>query len=348
MPVKDNLLLILTKIHWVIRNQGLIELARRSCRYLKKHHLKGLLFYYIGRNFNYKMWLNRETKKVKVLLTHHQEKLAELSYNPLISIIIPTKDKAILLQKCINSIREKSSYKNYELVIIDNGSKDKAALEYFTQIIQIPNCKVIPFNKRFNYAEINNFAVGQAKGDYIVFLNNDIEVISSNWLEEMLGYAQQSRVGAVGTKLLFPNKTVQHGGVILGLHKVVGHAFYGLPAGDPGYMDLATVTRNCSAVTAACMMLRRSVFEEADGFDEKLDVAYNDVDFCLRIIQKGYYIVWTPHAVLYHHESATRGQYWPERNIKYFCEKWKDILEHGDPFYNINLALDRSDFMLKV
>lgn len=141
MPVKDNLLLILTKIHWVIRDQGLIELARRSCRYLKKHRLKGLLFYYTGRNFNYKMWLNREAKKVKVLLTHHQEKLAELSYNPLISIIIPTKDKAILLQKCINSIREKSSYKNYELVIIDNGSKDKAALEYFTQIIQYPTVR---------------------------------------------------------------------------------------------------------------------------------------------------------------------------------------------------------------
>jgi GT2 family glycosyltransferase len=163
-----------------------------------------------------------------------------------------------------------------------------------------------------------------------------------------LFFVHDFHVGAVGVKLLFPNNTIQHAGVIIGMRGVASHAFYGLPASDPGYMGLATVTRNCAAVTAACLMLRRSVFEEVGGFDEELDVAYNDVDLCLRIIQRGYYIVWTPHAVLYHHESASRGQYQPECNIRYFCEKWRSFLEKGDPFYNPNLALDRADFMVKI
>ncbi|WP_206744213.1 glycosyltransferase family 2 protein [Caldanaerovirga acetigignens] len=267
---------------------------------------------------------------------------------PRISIIIPTKDKAHLLQRCVATIQERSSYKNYELIIVDNHSKDQATMDYLTFIQQRGICKVISFSEPFNYAKINNFAVQQAEGEYLVFLNNDTEVISPDWLEELLSYAQQKRIGAVGAKLLFPNNTIQHAGVIIGLGGVAGHAFYSLPASDPGYMGLADVTRNCAAVTGACMMLRRIVFEEVGGFDEELDVAYNDVDLCLRIIQHGCYIVWTPHAVLYHHESASRGYYQPERNIRYFCEKWRDFLDRGDPFYNPNLALDRTDFMVKV
>ena len=267
---------------------------------------------------------------------------------PRISIIIPTRDKVHLLQRCVGTIHERSSYKNYELIIVDNQSKDPATMDYLTFVQQRGICKVVPFTEPFNYAKINNFAVEQAEGEYLVFLNNDTEVISPDWLEELLSYAQQKRIGAVGAKLLFPDNTIQHGGVIVGLGGVAGHAFYGLPATDPGYMDLATVARNCSAVTAACLMMRRSVFEEVGGFDEELDVAYNDVDLCLRVVQRGYYIVWTPHAVLYHHESATRGHYQPERNIRYFCDKWRDFLARGDPFYNPNLALDRSDFMVRV
>lgn len=267
---------------------------------------------------------------------------------PRISIIIPTKDKVHLLQRCVGTIQERSSYKNYELIIINNESEDPATLDYLAFVQQTGICKVIPFAGQFNYAKINNFAVERAEGEYLVFLNNDTEIISPDWLEELLSYAQQKRIGAIGAKLLFPDNTIQHAGVIVGLGGVAGHAFYGLPASEPGYMDLATVTRNCAAVTGACMMLRRAVFEEVGGFDEELDIAYNDVDLCLRIIQRGYYIVWTPHAVLYHHESATRGQYQPERNIRYLCEKWRDFLDRGDPFYNPNLALDRSDFMVRI
>ncbi|NPV26672.1 MAG: glycosyltransferase family 2 protein [Firmicutes bacterium] len=268
---------------------------------------------------------------------------------PRISIIIPTKDKLHLLRRCVGTIQERSSYKNYELIIINNESEDPATLDYLAFVQQTGICKVIPFAGQFNYAKINNFAVERVEGEYLVFLNNDTEVISPDWLEELLSYAQQKRIGAVGAKLLFPDNTIQHAGVIVGLGGVAGHAFYGLPASEPGYMGLATVTRNCAAVTGACMMLRRAVFEEVGGFDENLDIAYNDVDLCLRIIhQCGYYTVWTPHAVLYHYESASRGHYQPEHNIRYFCEKWRDFLDRGDPFYNPNLALDRIDFMIKV
>lgn len=267
---------------------------------------------------------------------------------PRISIIIPTKDKVHLLQRCVAIIHERSSYKNYELIIVDNHSKNPVTIDYLTFVQQKGICKVISFNEPFNYAKMNNFAVQQAEGEYLLFLNNDTEVISPDWLEELLSYAQQKHIGAVGAKLLFPNNTIQHAGVIIGLGGVAGHAFYSLPASEPGYMGLATVTRNCAAVTGACMMLRRTVFEEVGGFDEELDIAYNDVDLCLRIIQRGYYIVWTPHAVLYHHESASRGHYQPEHNIRYFCEKWRDFLDRGDPFYNPNLALDRTDFMVRV
>ncbi|MBE3585677.1 MAG: glycosyltransferase family 2 protein [Thermoanaerobacter sp.] len=286
--------------------------------------------------------------KVTILAPGRYRIQYEIADELLVSIIIPTKDKVELLRRCIESIREKTTYRKYEIIVVDNGSKESTTIQYLRRIENYGNCRVVVFNQPFNYSRMNNFAVTQARGDYLVFLNNDTEVITPEWLEEMVEHAQRKEVGAVGTKLLFPDNTIQHDGVIVGLGGVAGHAFYGLPANDSGYMDLATVTRNCSAVTAACLMLRRAVFEEVGGFDEELDVAYNDVDLCLRIIQRGYYIVWTPYAVLYHHESATRGQYQPERNIRYFCEKWRDFLDRGDPFYNPNLALDRSDFMVRV
>lgn len=271
----------------------------------------------------------------------------ELKRKPLVSIIIPTRDRAYLLRRCIASIHEKSTYRQYEIVVVDNESREAATHSYFAELRRRPHCRVLPFPAPFNYAALNNFAARETQGDYLLFLNNDTEIITPEWMEEMLSHAQRPEVGAVGAKLLFPNKTIQHGGVIVGLNGVAGHAFYRLPSHDPGYMDLATVVRNCSAVTAACLMMRREVFEETGGFDEKLDVAFNDVALCLQILQKGYYIVWTPYTALYHQESASRGPLQPERNIRYFCDRWRDWLNRGDPFYNPNLAVDRRDFMIK-
>jgi GT2 family glycosyltransferase len=291
----------------------------------------------------------KQPGKVEMLAPGRYRVRYVVKEKPLVSIIIPTKDKVNLLRRCVESIREKSTYTNYEIIVVDNNSVEKATGAYLEQIKNYPNTQVLTDNEPFNFSRINNFAASHACGDFLLLLNNDTEVITRDWLEEMLSHAQQQEVGAVGVKLLFPKKNLlQHAGVIVGLGGVAGHAFYGLPAENPGYMGLATVTRNYAAVTAACMMLRHSVFDEVGGLDEELDVAYNDVDLCLKIVEKGYYIVWTPHAVLYHHEWATRGQYQPERNIRYFCAKWHSFLEKGDPFYNPNLALDRADFMVKV
>ncbi len=267
--------------------------------------------------------------------------------NPLVSIIIPTKDKTDFLRRCIDSIQQKSAYPNYEIIIVDNESSQETR-DYLKQIADNKKCKVIYFNQPFNYSSINNFAVSHATGDFLLFLNDDTEVIAPGWLEEMLGHAQRAEIGAVGAKLLYPDNKIQHAGVVVGLHGLASHAFCGLPVSEPGYKGLATVVRNYSAVTGACLMMRRSIFEEINGFDEKLDVVFNDVDLCLRIIQHGYNIVWTPHAVLYHYESATRGQYQPQNNVRYFCEKWREFLKRGDPFYNQNLAIDRNDFMVKI
>jgi GT2 family glycosyltransferase len=285
--------------------------------------------------------------KVEMIMPGRYRIRYEIEDRPLVSIIIPTKDKVEFLRRCLDSIREKSSYTNYEIIVVDNNSIEAETMHYLDLIRKRPECRVLSFNEPFNYARLNNFAAGQAKGEFLLFLNNDTEVITSGWMEEMISHAQRREIGAVGIKLLFPNNIVQHGGVIVGLGGVAGHAFYGSPAGDHGYIDFAMITRNCAAVTAACLMMRREVFEEVGGFDEEIDVAYNDVDLCLKIISNSYYIVWTPHATLYHYESASRGQFQPERNIRYFCDKWQKFLEGGDPFYNPQLALDRNDFMVK-
>lgn len=284
--------------------------------------------------------------QVKMLFEAHYRVKYEVEDKPRISIIIPTKDKAALLRRCVESIREKSTYGNYELIIVDNNSTEEATLAYLKRLSGYPDCRVLVFDEPFNYCRINNYAVTQTKSDILLFLNNDTEVITPGWMEEMISHAQRREVGAVGVELLFPDKLIQHGGVIIGLGGFAAHAFYRLPAECYGYMALAQVARNVSAVTAACLMMRREVFEEVGGLDENLDVAYNDVDMCLKIVDRGYNIVWTPHALLYHHESASRGLCHPEGNIRYFCDKWKKYLEDGDPFYNKNLSL-KNDFMLK-
>lgn len=267
---------------------------------------------------------------------------------PLVSIIIPVRDNINLLRQCLHSIKEKSTYRNYEIIVVDNGSVERESFAYFKEIQRFENCRVVSFDQPFNYSRINNFAAGEARGDYLLFLNNDTEVLSPGWLEEMLAHCQRPETGAVGAKLLFPDDRIQHAGVIVGLRRVAMHAFYGLSGADSGYMGLTAVLRNYAAVTAACMMMPKNVFYEACGFDEELAVAYNDVDLCLRVVENGYFIVWTPYASLYHHESASRGQYYPEDNIHYFCEKWEEFLRRGDPFYNPNLSLNHSDFRVRL
>lgn len=275
---------------------------------------------------------------------------------PLVSIIIPTKDQAELLKSCVDSIVNNSSYPNYEIVLADTGSTEPATTALYAELKKNPKIKLIDWDvKPFNYSAVNNFAAKHAKGSQLLFLNNDIEVISSDWIEAMLEFAARSDVGAVGTKLLYPDATIQHAGVILGIGGVAGHSHKYYPGSSVGYFGRLVVPQNLSAVTAACVMIPKSVFEAVDGFDEGYPIAFNDIDLCLKIRSKGKAIIWTPHAQLYHYESKTRGyEDTPEkkarfaREIKRFQAKWGEVLKKGDPFYNPNLSLTREDFSLRV
>lgn len=264
---------------------------------------------------------------------------------PLVSLIIPTRDKIDLLRCCIESIIDRSTYQNYEILVVDNGSEEAESLEYLDLLKSIPRVQVISYPAPFNYSAINNFAVSRAAGSVFGFINNDIEVISPDWLEEMVSHALREDVGAVGAKLYYPNETIQHAGVILGLGGIAGHIYAGIPRASPGQMGRALLAQEMSAVTAACLLVRRDVFEAVRGFDEKLRVAFNDVDLCLRIKQAGYRNIWTPYAELYHHESASRGyEDTPEKIERFQSEidlmrgRWSLLLSR-DPAYNVNLPL---------
>jgi GT2 family glycosyltransferase len=263
--------------------------------------------------------------------------------SPLVSIIIPTKDRVDMLKRCIGSIQSKTAYRNYEIIIVDNNSTDPDTLAYLDSV---PH-KVVRFDEPFNFSRINNIAARHAQGDHLVFLNNDTEVAERCWLEAMVEHSQRSEVGMVGALLIYPSRrtqmTVQHAGVILGLGGVANHAFARLQIDHPNYFGLHRVIRNCSAVTAACAMMRRSVFDEIGGFDEKLKVAFGDVDLGLRVREKGYRVVYAPNAVLYHHECATRGKLHPSEDETYMINKWKQVLVEGDPYYSPNLTLLRED-----
>ena len=266
----------------------------------------------------------------------------KISGNPKVSIIIPTKDKVNILKTCVESILEKTDYENYEIVIVDNQSKEEETIRYYDKIKNNSRIKILEYSKPFNFSTINNFAVAQVDTEYILFLNNDTEVIASEWLTALLEHAQRKEVGAVGAKLLYPNNTIQHAGVILtGVIRIAGHAHRHLPASSHGYAGRASIIQNFSAVTAACMLTKKSVFEEMGGFDEiNLPVAYNDLDYCLKLRQKGYLIVYTPYAELYHHEYMSRGlEDTPEKlaralkELEYIKETWAKVLEN-DPYYN--------------
>ncbi|MGC9079734.1 MAG: glycosyltransferase family 2 protein [Nanopusillaceae archaeon] len=255
-----------------------------------------------------------------------------------------------MLSRCINSILIKTTYKNYEIIVLDNGSDDVKTINYLKEISTNPNIKVIKYDIPFNYSKINNYSVKFAEGELLVFLNNNTEVINEDWLEELVSHAARKEVGAVGAMLYYPNDTIQHAGVILGIKGVAGRAHRFFSKGHPGYMGRALLAQYLSAVTGACLMTRREVFEEVGGFDEKFEVAFNDVDLCLRIREKGYKIVWTPYAELYHYEGGSRGKDTIEnprfkREFDMMIERWGHIL-YNDPAYNPNLTLDTEDFSL--
>lgn len=286
----------------------------------------------------------------------------EIIGDPMISIVIPNKDHAADLKRCITSILEKSTYENYEIVIVENGSETKEIFEYYTSLKEYDNIRVVTYEKPegqngFNYSAVNNFGVKQTKGDYVLLLNNDTEVITVNWMEELLMYAQREDVGAAGAKLYYGNKTIQHAGVVLqlGAHRTAGHSHYGQSRENLGYMGRLCYAQNVSAVTGACLLVKKSLFEEVGGLDESFAISLNDVDFCLKLREKGLLNVFTPFAELYHYESVSRGlddsgekaeRY--NRESAHFREKWKTVLEKGDPYYNPNFSLDRSDFALKT
>lgn len=276
---------------------------------------------------------------------------------PLVTIIIPNKDHKKELKTCVDSLFEKTSYQNFEILIIENNSTGKEIFAYYKELEAAhENVRVLTWEKEFNYSAINNFGAEHARGEYLLLLNNDIEVKTENWMEEMLSYCQREDVGIVGAKLLFPNEKIQHAGVILGMGPsgTAGHLFYNFPGDQFVYAGRSQTTQNLSAVTAACMMVKKELYQKVGGMDEAFQVAFNDIDFCLRVRETGKLVVFQAYAELYHHESLTRGYETSQKNkkrfkeeIKLFKTRWKDILEAGDPYYNPNLTLRRSDCTLR-
>ncbi|MDD6363348.1 MAG: glycosyltransferase family 2 protein [Lachnospiraceae bacterium] len=307
----------------------------------------------------------------KITSTRAFETIFKITYeiqgDPLVSIVIANRDHAQDLKRCLTSIFEKSTYENYEIIIVENGSTEEETKRYYKEVTSGPykdRVSVVEYKyaegETFNYSRINNFGVSKARGEYILLLNNDTEVISLNWIEELLMYAQRDDVACVGGKLYYPDKTIQHAGIVIGLgaHRTAGHVHYRQRRENLGYMGRLCYAQNMSAVTGACLMVKKRIYDELGGLDETFEVSLNDVDFCLRCRQKNYLNVFTPFAELYHYESLSRGsdvedphsenakRY--DREAEHFRTKWKEVIEKGDPYYNPNFTLDRSDFSLKV
>lgn len=296
----------------------------------------------------------------------------EIIGTPKVSVVIANKDHAEDLRRCVSSIREKSTYDNYEIIIVENNSTTEEIRGYYSELLGYPyeetdgtgvlrsedgKITIVIYKGEFNYSAVNNLGVSFAAGEYILLLNNDTEVITVNWMEELLMYAQREDVGAVGAKLYYGDKTIQHAGVVIGLgaHRTAGHTHYKQHRQNLGYMGRLCYAQNVTAVTGACLMVKKSLYEEVGGLEEDFAVSLNDVDFCLKLRRRNLLNVFTPFAELYHYESVSRGlddngekaeRY--NRESARFREKWKEELEQGDPYYNPNFSLDRSDFSLKV
>ena len=299
----------------------------------------------------------------RIASTRAFETIFKISYqiigNPKISIVIANKDHEADLRRCIASILERSTYDNYEIIVVENNSVTEEIGKYYEELKEKGEgkVKVVVYDGAFNYSAVNNLGAKEADGDYLLLLNNDTQVITVNWMEELLMYAQREDVGAVGAKLYYENRTIQHAGVVLalGAHRTAGHSHYGQHRENLGYMGRLCYAQDVSAVTGACLMVARKLFWDVGGLDESFAVSLNDVDFCLKLREKGHLNVFTPFAELYHFESVSRGlddqgekarRY--EEESERFRRKWKEVLEKGDPYYNPNFSLDRSDFSLRV
>ena len=285
---------------------------------------------------------------------------------PLVSVLIPNKDQAAVLRRCINSVQA-STYQNYEVIIIENNSVEQETFAYYQELLGSPgsHCgagalpggqkvQVVVWEDGFNYSAINNFGASYASGDYFILLNNDIEIITKDWMEEMLGNCQREEVGIVGARLYYPDNTVQHAGIVVGIDGIAANMFPGLRRGQEGYYHKAAIQLNYSAVTAACMMVKRELFERLGGLEEQLAVAFNDVDFCLRAVKSGYLVVYNPFVEAYHYESKTRGKEDTEEKVRRFGEeiefirtRWIGLLKKGDPYYNPNFSLKKCNYALK-
>ncbi len=282
-----------------------------------------------------------------------------LTGHPLVSILIPNKDHTEDLRRCIESITDRTSYDNYEIIVIENNSVTDEIKDYYETLKMHPRIKVVSYEGAFNYSAVNNFGASCAEGEYIILLNNDTEVITRNWIEELLMYAQRDDVGAVGCMLYYPDYTIQHAGIVLGMgaHRTAGHSHYKMAKENLGYMGRLCYAQNVSAVTGACLMVKKKLFDEVGGLSEDLAVALNDVDFCLKLRKKGLLNVFTPFAELFHYESVSRGTDVTEeasrqnverynRECDLFKEKWRAELDKGDPYFNPNFSLDYSNFVL--
>lgn len=277
----------------------------------------------------------------------------ELTQQPTVSIIIPTRNHGELLHRCISSIQAKTNYPNYEIVVVDNRSSEQQTLSYLSEMAEVEDFRVLPYDKEFNFSALNNYAVTEAAGEIVCLLNNDTEIISDCWLETMLAHLEQPLVGAVGAQLLYPDNTLQHAGVILGIGGGAGHSHKYKDADKWGYMARANVTQNLSAVTGACLMVKKSDYLDVGGLDEKnFSIAFNDVDFCLKLRECGLKIVYTPQVKLYHFESKSRGLDTASDKVDRFerekanlIAKWGCLLKR-DPYYNPNLSMTREDFSL--
>lgn len=279
----------------------------------------------------------------------------EIKGNPKVSIIIPNKDYASTLKVCLKSIKKLTTYENYEIIVVENNSEEQKTFDYYDEINGKDKIKVVKYpEKGFNYSKIINYGVANSDGEYIIQLNNDTELITPNWIEEMLGFAQREDVGAVGAELFYPDKSIQHAGIIIGIGGVAGHVFRNIPHGMHGYFSKDAMIQNMSAVTAACIMAPRKMYEAVGNMDEKFEVAFNDVDFCLKIREQGKLIVYNPYVQFIHYESKSRGfedtlekQKRFKGEVERFQKKWKKILKDGDPYYNINLRLDNDQCAIK-
>lgn len=292
---------------------------------------------------------------------------------PLVSILIPNKDQAGTLKRCIESL-EQSTWQHYEVIIIENNSQEEETFRYYRELCGINReinrdgrklycegalpggqpVKVVVWEGAFNYSAINNFGASHARGEYLVLLNNDIEIITESWLEEMLGNCQRPEVGIVGARLYYPDNTVQHAGIVVGIDGIAANMFPGLRRGQEGYFHKAAIQLNYCAVTAACLMVSRKIYEQVHGLEERLSVAFNDLDFCLRVRREGYLVVYDPYVEAYHYESKSRGIEDTKEKVRRFGEeiefirtRWIDLLKEGDPYYNPNFSLKKCNYALK-